>query len=116
MFGASKPGLASPAFAEDSVVGDVAAEEPASCGSFLARSLSSDVGVIGDAADKSLPVETSLSSTSAIFPATTWTDIAAVSQSPFSSTDSESSGCELKSKRRAKCQMHSGYCSSTALC
>lgn len=76
----------SPAFAEGSAIGDTAAAEPASCGSFLGRFLPSDVGVTGDSAGRSLPVGTSLSSTSAIFAATTWTDIAAVSQSPFSST------------------------------
>lgn len=95
--GVSKPRLPSPAFAEGSAVGDAAAEEPASCGSLLPRFLPSDVGVTGDPADKSLPVGTSLSSTSAIFAATTWTDIAAVSQSPFPNTDNESSGCERSS-------------------
>lgn len=82
-FGVSKPRLPSPALAEGSAVGDVAAVKPASCGSFLARVLPSEVGVMEDSAGKSLPVGTSLSSTSAIFAATTWTDIAAVSQSPF---------------------------------
>lgn len=83
VFGVSNPKLPSPAFAEGSAVGEAAAEEPASCGSFLARFLPSEVGVIGEPAAKSLPVGTSLSSTSAIFAATTCTDIAAVSESLF---------------------------------
>lgn len=107
-FGVSKPGLDSPAFTEGSAVGDAAAEEPASCGSFLARFLPSDIGVTGDSAAKSLP-GTSLSSTSAIFAATTCTDIAAVSQSPFSNTDNESSGCEWRTDDD---QVHYGLCSS----
>lgn len=94
-FGVNKPRLLSPAFAEDSAMGEKAADEPAS---FLARLFPSEVGVDGEPAGASLPGRTSLSSTSAIFAATTWTDIAAVSQSPFSNTNSESSGCALRSK------------------
>lgn len=109
-FGVSKHRLPSPAFAESSPVGEAAAEEPASCGSLLARCLPSEVGVIGDPAGMSLPVGTSLSSTSAIFAATTWTDIAAVSQSPFSNTNSESNGCERWSDAA---RVHCGPCSSS---
>lgn len=101
-FGVNKPRLLSPAFAEDSAMGEKAADEPAS---FLARLFPSEVGVNGEPAGASLPGRTSLSSTSAIFAATTWTDIAAVSQSPFSNTNSESSGCALRSK------VHCGPCS-----
>lgn len=102
-FGVSKPRLLSPAFAEDSAMGEEAADEPAS---FLARLFPSDVGVTGEPAGASLPGRTSLSSTSAIFAATTWTDIAAVSQSPFSNTNSESSGCALSKVHCGPCSFH----------
>lgn len=87
--GVGEPGLPSAARAGEEEETEAAEEEEAT-GLFP-----SEVGVAGETAGASL------SSTSAIFATTTWTDIAAVSQSPFfffppapPTQISESSGCE----------------------